>query len=82
MFFDFEIISIQVFNLLISFRWYNTAETERAEIIDKDLWAGFDSNLPAEWESWLRFRRTEPPTDDEVLKVSAPFHAYSIHYYI
>jgi len=49
-------------------RWYNTAETERADIIDKDLWAGFDSNLPAEWESWLRFRRTEPPTDDEVLK--------------
>jgi len=49
-------------------RWYNTAETEKADIIAKDLWAGFDSNLPAEWESWLRFRRTEPPTDDEVLK--------------
>ena len=35
----------------------------------KDLWAGFDNDLPSEWESWLRFRRDDPPTDQEVLKV-------------
>lgn len=28
----------------------------------------FDQQLPAEWESWLRNRRREPPTEEEVLK--------------
>uniref|UniRef100_A0A6V7LWE1 Mimitin, mitochondrial n=1 Tax=Bracon brevicornis TaxID=1563983 RepID=A0A6V7LWE1_9HYME len=26
----------------------------------------FDVELPAEWEAWLRYRRREPPTEDEV----------------
>lgn len=29
---------------------------------------GFDNELPAEWESWLRGRRKYPPTEEEVLK--------------
>lgn len=28
---------------------------------------GFDAELPAEWESWLRGRRGQPPTDEEVM---------------
>ncbi|XP_026477117.1 NADH dehydrogenase [ubiquinone] 1 alpha subcomplex assembly factor 2 [Ctenocephalides felis] len=26
----------------------------------------FDQELPAEWEAWLRNRRTEPPTEEEI----------------
>jgi len=49
-------------------RWYNTAETGKDDVISKDLWAGFDSDLPSEWESWLRYRRDDPPTEEEVLQ--------------
>ncbi|GJQ68865.1 hypothetical protein Trydic_g6064 [Trypoxylus dichotomus] len=28
----------------------------------------FQQELPAEWESWLRHRRKEPPTEEEVMK--------------
>lgn len=27
----------------------------------------FEQEIPAEWESWLRFRRSDPPTEEEVL---------------
>ncbi|XP_012283464.1 NADH dehydrogenase [ubiquinone] 1 alpha subcomplex assembly factor 2 [Orussus abietinus] len=27
----------------------------------------FDQEIPAEWEAWLRHRRAEPPTEEEVL---------------
>ncbi|XP_077300647.1 NADH dehydrogenase [ubiquinone] 1 alpha subcomplex assembly factor 2-like [Arctopsyche grandis] len=30
--------------------------------------SGFDNYKPAEWESWLRHRRSEPPTDEEIQK--------------
>lgn len=26
----------------------------------------FEQELPAEWESWLRYRRKEPPTQEEI----------------
>ncbi|CAH1390941.1 unnamed protein product [Nezara viridula] len=26
----------------------------------------FDAGLPSEWESWLRYRRKTPPTDEEI----------------
>ncbi|KAI4497410.1 hypothetical protein M0802_007421 [Mischocyttarus mexicanus] len=26
----------------------------------------FEQEIPAEWEAWLRFRRKEPPTNEEV----------------
>lgn len=29
--------------------------------------AGFDNEIPAEWEAWLRGRRSQPPTETEVL---------------
>jgi len=49
-------------------RWYNiTTDVEKEQGV-KDVWAGFDNDLPSEWESWLRFRRTDPPTEEEVLK--------------
>ena len=34
----------------------------------REEWAGFDSNLPSEWESWLRHRRADAPTEKEVLQ--------------
>ncbi|XP_076630000.1 uncharacterized protein LOC143346114 [Colletes latitarsis] len=34
------------------------------EPVDKDT--GFDQEIPAEWEAWLRFRRINPPTKEEV----------------
>lgn len=36
--------------------------------IPQDGEAGFDQQLPAEWESWLRGRRAVPPTEEEVMK--------------
>ena len=29
-------------------------------------YAGFDAEIPSEWEAWLRHRRDEPPTDEQV----------------
>jgi len=49
-------------------RWYNAEVTGRKDIVSRDVWAGFDSNMPSEWESWLRFRRDQPPTDEEVMQ--------------
>eukprot|EP00088_Acartia_fossae_P003616 TRINITY_DN11533_c0_g1_i2.p1 TRINITY_DN11533_c0_g1~~TRINITY_DN11533_c0_g1_i2.p1 ORF type:complete len:184 (+),score=37.50 TRINITY_DN11533_c0_g1_i2:45-596(+) len=49
-------------------RWYNAETTGRKDIVSRDTWAGFDSDLPSEWESWLRYRRDNPPSDDEVLQ--------------
>ncbi|KAJ8736134.1 hypothetical protein PYW08_006790 [Mythimna loreyi] len=28
----------------------------------------FQDPIPAEWEAWLRMRRTEPPTEEEIAK--------------
>lgn len=28
----------------------------------------FEQEIPAEWEAWLRYRRKEPPSEEEVLK--------------
>ena len=57
-------------------RWYNTADITHteAETGPSEKWGGFDAELPAEWESWLRHRRPEPPTEKEVLQVE-PFVA-------
>eukprot|EP00088_Acartia_fossae_P043939 TRINITY_DN4651_c0_g1_i1.p1 TRINITY_DN4651_c0_g1~~TRINITY_DN4651_c0_g1_i1.p1 ORF type:complete len:185 (+),score=46.09 TRINITY_DN4651_c0_g1_i1:45-599(+) len=50
-------------------RWYTAADKKNErDALNKEVWAGFDSDLPSEWESWLRFRRTEPPSDDEVMQ--------------
>ena len=47
-------------------RWYEHVSTGRAEILGREKFAGFDSEVPAEWESWLRHRRNEPPTEEQV----------------
>ncbi|KAK9730514.1 NADH ubiquinone oxidoreductase subunit NDUFA12 [Popillia japonica] len=36
-------------------RWFEPQEKEN-----------FQQEMPAEWEAWLRHRRTEPPTQEEV----------------
>lgn len=33
--------------------------------INKD---DFEQEIPAEWESWLRYRRKNPPTEEEIKK--------------
>ncbi|XP_075223257.1 NADH dehydrogenase [ubiquinone] 1 alpha subcomplex assembly factor 2 [Lycorma delicatula] len=30
--------------------------------------SAFDQEIPAEWESWLRFRRIQPPSEEEIMK--------------
>merc|ERR1712059_164411 len=49
-------------------RWYNTAQTGQKDVVGTDLWAGFDSELPSEWESWLRHRRPDAPSEQEVMQ--------------
>uniref|UniRef100_A0A2A4K456 NADH dehydrogenase [ubiquinone] 1 alpha subcomplex assembly factor 2 n=1 Tax=Heliothis virescens TaxID=7102 RepID=A0A2A4K456_HELVI len=38
-------------------RWYNPPRGQ-----------DFQDPIPAEWESWLRGRRLEPPTEEEIMK--------------
>jgi len=51
-------------------RWYDTAATD-AKVGPGmlDTTAGFDTNIPSEWESWLRHRRADPPSEKEVHQV-------------
>lgn len=53
-------------------KYYETAIASRSsrkkptryfEAVDKD---NFEPEMPPEWESWLRYRRTEPPTPEEL----------------
>ncbi len=44
-------------------RWYAASTTGVKTGIDSNQWAGFDTTMPAEWESWLRNRRARPPTE-------------------
>ena len=48
---------------------------------DIDLAAGFDAELPAEWESWLRHRRAEPPSEKEVPQLLLLAEASFLKYY-
>ena len=36
-------------------------------MVGVDWTAGFDAKMPAEWESWLRHRREDPPSDEVVM---------------
>ncbi|KAG8237065.1 hypothetical protein J437_LFUL005172 [Ladona fulva] len=40
-----------------SSRWFEPKETD-----------AFDQEIPAEWEAWLRGRRKDPPSEEELLK--------------
>jgi len=48
-------------------RWYDAPETNQKEILGVDRYGGFDAKLPAEWDSWLRMRRDEPPTPEQIM---------------
>merc|ERR1712080_658645 len=48
-------------------RWY-TNETSNHHNIRANVIDGFDSEIPTEWESWLRFRRQAPPTEEQVMQ--------------
>lgn len=50
-------------------RWYTNEVSEHHDVRDTTKGAiGFDAEIPAEWESWLRFRRDAPPTEKQVLQ--------------
>ncbi|KZC10508.1 hypothetical protein WN55_01945 [Dufourea novaeangliae] len=38
----------------------------RPKLIGTDYFDDHEQEIPAEWESWLRYRRTEPPTIEEI----------------
>jgi NADH:ubiquinone oxidoreductase subunit len=40
-------------------------DTNKKDIVARDTWAGFDAELPPEWESWLRHRRANLPSEKE-----------------
>jgi len=48
-------------------RWYDAPETNKKDVIGRDTFAGFDATIPAEWDSWLRMRRDEPPSPEQVM---------------
>lgn len=48
-------------------RWYDAPETNQKDVLGLDRYAGFDAKVPAEWDSWLRMRRDEPPSPDQVM---------------
>ena len=43
-------------------------DTNKKDIVARDTWAGFDAELPSDWESWLRHRRANPPSEKEVMQ--------------
>lgn len=49
-------------------RWYTNEVTKHHDVRDAAYTDGFDSEIPSEWESWLRFRRDAPPTEEMVLQ--------------
>ena len=49
-------------------RWYTNAISNHNDPRDHSTVAGFDKDIPSEWESWLRFRRDAPPTEQQVLQ--------------
>eukprot|EP00096_Caligus_rogercresseyi_P010405 TRINITY_DN3780_c0_g1_i1.p1 TRINITY_DN3780_c0_g1~~TRINITY_DN3780_c0_g1_i1.p1 ORF type:complete len:209 (-),score=51.35 TRINITY_DN3780_c0_g1_i1:192-746(-) len=49
-------------------RWYSAFNTPDKSSMAKSFTDGFDSELPAEWESWLRNRRDAPPLPEEVMR--------------
>ena len=59
----------------VATRYYLAPDTYQKDIIGRDIRAGFDAEMPAEWESWLRHRRDDPPTDEQVIVFASPFCA-------
>ena len=49
-------------------RWYNTGDiaADDAETGPSEKWGGFDAELPAEWESWLRHRWARKKKDKKI----------------
>ena len=53
-------------------RWYTNASSGHHDVRDGSISEGFDSEIPSEWESWLRHRRDAPPSDEQI------YHSYAI----
>lgn len=49
-------------------RWYQAPHVTEKQAIGYGTADGFDSKLPAEWESWLRHRRDDSPSKEEVFR--------------
>ena len=49
-------------------RWFTNEASKHHDPREHSNVDGFDKNIPTEWESWLRFRRDAPPTEQQVLQ--------------
>ena len=50
-------------------RWYtNQVSGHHDPSRVRDVQEGFDIEIPTEWESWLRFRRHDPPSEKQVMQ--------------
>lgn len=49
-------------------KFASSGNTRRERWFEPVVKENFEQTIPAEWESWLRGRRREPPTEEEVLK--------------
>ena len=49
-------------------RWFTNEVSKHHDPRGHETVDGFDAQIPSEWESWLRFRRDEPPTAQQVLQ--------------
>merc|ERR1719228_1976462 len=49
-------------------RWFTNEGSKYHDPRDHTNIQGFDSEIPSEWDSWLRFRRDMPPTEQQILQ--------------
>ena len=49
-------------------RWFTNEASKHHDPRNHESTVGFDNEIPSEWDSWLRFRRDEPPTQQQVLQ--------------
>merc|ERR1712241_1099856 len=49
-------------------RWFTSPTSGHHDPRNTEITQGFDSEIPSEWDSWLRFRRDMPPTEQQILQ--------------
>ena len=53
-------------------RWFSNEVTNHKDPKNSSNdTAGFDAEIPSEWESWLRHRRDDPPTIHQLIQSQA-----------
>merc|ERR1712080_442481 len=47
---------------------YGISVGHGGEMKGQEMAQGWDKEIPSEWDSWLRFRRDNPPSEEEVIQ--------------